>query len=807
MNRVRIQAAAIGLFLCSLSAWAQVVTTVGATGAPRDVFADKDEVFFTAGPTATGCAFSQFVNDGRYVFQVTDLTGTRLLSTDPVTERVVTVRNGVILSADGPAHGHATADRGPCGGLSVGLAPFADAGNRDADYLLWLTPVASFDQACGAGCFHGFRPESSLTTHFRVEDKRFCEESFCVSGVKFEDRNGNGEQDSGEPGLPGVEIRVEGEHGPLLRGLTLGDGSFEVCGMHHGGSFRVTEGVPFGFRQTAPRDDRISRRLIAQGNGYFVLSCNSDFDGLNFGNQLIPNAIGGIKFEDLDADGVRDPGEPGLAGFTITLTSTAAGGPAPRTVVTDANGNFLFTDVAAGSYTLSETLRQGFSLTVPAANSLPVTLASGGTSINNTFGNFRGVLTGTISGTKFNDQNGNGIRDAGEPGLAGVSITRTGSINDPTGAPLSITTDASGNFSFTVPFGNYTLTETVPAGFAQTAPPAPGTIAATINFAQRTVSGLLFGNRPLTGTIGGLKFNDVNGNGVRDAGEPGLSGVTIRVIDAAGSVRTATTDATGAFSVTGLPAGAYVVSEIVPTGFVQTAPAAPGTFTQTLTAGQTVANLLFGNRAAVGMVTGNKFNDVNGNGVSDPGEPGLAGVTIRLTDASGVVRTTTTNASGAFSFSDVSPGNYVVSEVVPAGFVQTAPAAPGTIAITVAVGGNSSGLLFGNRASTSPSDTGSITGRKILDFNGNGILDAGDRGFEGIVFQLRDASGAIRSATSNANGDFTFSSLPAGTYVLTEVLPENFFQTFPGSPESPGSYTITITTGQTVTGFLFLNKC
>ena len=811
MNRVRFAAASIGLLLCSLSASAQVpgvVTTVGATGTPRAVFADKDEVYFTAGPTATGCAPTQFVNDGRYYFQVTDLDGERLLSTDPVTERIVTVRNGVILSADGPAHGHATADRGPCGGLSVGLAPFADAGNRDADYLLWLTPVPSFvTTGCGDGCFHGFRPELSLTTSFRVEDKRFCEESFCVSGTKFEDRDGDGEQDSGETGLVGVEIRVEGEHGPLLRGLTLADGSFEVCGLHHGGSFRVTEQVPFGYRQTAPHDERFSRRLIAQGNGYFVLSCNDDFDGLNFGNQLIPNAIGGIKFEDLDADGIRDPGEPGLAGFTITLTSTAAGGPAPRTAVTDANGNFLFTSVTPGSYTLSETLRQGFSLTVPAANSIPVTIAADGSSITNVFGNFRGVLTGTISGIKFNDLNGNGVRDAGEPGLPGVTITRTGSINDPAGTPLTVVTDAGGAFTFTVPFGTYTLSETVPAGFAQTAPAPPGTIVSTIHFGQRTVSGLLFGNRPLTATIGGLKFNDLNGNGVRDTGEPGLSGVTIRVTDAAGGVRSINTDATGNFSFTGLAAGTYVVSEVVPAGFVQTAPAAPGTFTQTVTAGQTVTNLVFGNRAAVGVVSGTKFNDLNGNGVRDSGEPGLAGVTIRLTDPAGVVRTTTTDASGAFSFADVAPGNYVLSEVVPGGFVQTAPAAPGTIAITLAASGNSTGHLFGNRASTSPTDTGTISGRKILDFNGNGILDGTDRGFEGIVFELRDASGTVRRATSNANGDFTFTNLPAGTYVLTEILPENFFQTFPGSPEAPGSYTITITTGQTVTGFLFLNKC
>lgn len=811
MNRVRFQAASIGLLLCSLSASAQVpgvVTTVGATGAPRAIFADKDEVFFTAGPTATGCAPTQFVNDGRYYFQVTDLDGERLLSTDPVTERIVTVRNGVLLSADGPARGHATADRGPCGGLSVGLAPFADAGNRNADYLLWLTPVASLvTNGCGDGCFFGFLPAASLTTSFRVEDKRFCDESFCVSGTKFEDRNGNGEQDSGETGLAGVEIRVEGEHGPLLRGLTNADGSFEVCGLHHGGSFRVTEQVPFGYRQTAPQDERFSRRLIAQGNGYFVLSCNDDFDGLNFGNQLIPNAIGGVKFEDLDADGIRDPGEPGLAGFTITLTSTAAGGPAPRTAVTDENGNFLFTNVTPGSYTLSETLRQGFSLTVPANNSIPVTLAADGSSINNVFGNFRGVLTGTISGIKFNDLNGNGVRDAGEPGLPGVTITRTGSINDPAGTPLTVVTDAGGAFTFTVPFGTYTLSETVPAGFAQTAPPPPGTIVSTIHFGQRTVSGLLFGNRPLTAAIGGLKFNDLNGNGVRDAGEPGLSGVTIRVTDAAGGVRTINTDATGAFSFTGLAAGTYVVSEVVPAGFVQTAPAAPGTFTQTVTAGQTVTNLLFGNRAAVGVVSGTKFNDLNGNGVRDSGEPGLAGVTIRLTDPAGVVRTTTTDASGAFSFADVAPGNYVLSEVVPGGFVQTAPAAPGTIAITLAASGNSTGHLFGNRASTSPTDTGSISGRKILDFNGNGIVDGTDRGFEGIVFELRDAAGTVRRATSNANGDFTFTNLPAGTYVLTEILPENFFQTFPGSPEAPGSYTITITTGQTVTGFLFLNKC
>jgi hypothetical protein len=53
-----------------------------------------------------------------------------------------------------------------------------------------------------------------------------------------------------------------------------------------------------------------------------------------------------------------------------------------------------------------------------------------------------------------------------------------------------------------------------------------------------------------------------------------------------------------------------------------------------------------------------------------------------------------------------------------------------------------------------------------------------------------------------------FTSLGAGTYVLSEVLPPNFFQTFPGTQANPGTYTITITSEQpTATGFLFLNKC
>src|SRR6476469_8774528 len=111
MNRVRFSVAAIGLGLlfCSLPALAQfpgAVTTTTEGGVAQTVFSDKSDVFFTAGPTATPCAAIQFVNDGQYYFQVTDLSGTELLSTDTALERLVTVTHGVLSAYNG--HTHAT---------------------------------------------------------------------------------------------------------------------------------------------------------------------------------------------------------------------------------------------------------------------------------------------------------------------------------------------------------------------------------------------------------------------------------------------------------------------------------------------------------------------------------------------------------------------------------------------------------------------------------------------------------------------------------------------------------------------------
>jgi serine-aspartate repeat-containing protein C/D/E len=517
-------------------------------------------------------------------------------------------------------------------------------------------------------------------------------------------------QDSGEAGLPGVPIKVENATGLVLTGLTAADGFFQVCGLASGEDFRVTSPVPLGFKQTGPGNGVIAQRLFAKDFAYIIQVCMNNVPNLLFPNAPIPGSIGGVKFQDSNANGARDPGEPPLAGVTIKLTPSG-GGPT-QTTVTAADGTFLFTGLAAGTYTLTETPPAGFTQTVPTSAGITVVLSANGSSVSNVFGNFNGILTGTISGTKFNDLNGNSVRDPGEPGLAGVTINLancpTSPCIPPPAAPASIATavtGADGSFTFSnVAFGSYFVSETVPAGFVRTFPLPPGILVATVDFSHQAVSGLLFGNQQIGGSISGSKFNDLNGNGVRDTGEPGVSGVTIQVRNSAGQ---------------------------------------------------------------------------------------LAG-------------TTQTDAAGNFSIANLSPGTYAISEVVPAGSVQTTPGGAGTIAVTLAAGQTASGFLFGNRAAAG---SGSISGTKFLDINANGVVDGIDRGFEGVTITLKDSSGNTQTTVSAADGTFKFVNLAPGTYTMSEVIPPGFAQTFPGTPDIPKSFTITLTAGQQATGFIFLNKC
>ncbi|MDH3385428.1 MAG: hypothetical protein OEL77_05395 [Nitrosopumilus sp.] len=199
-------------------------------------------------------------------------------------------------------------------------------------------------------------------------------------------------------------------------------------------------------------------------------------------------------------------------------------------------------------------------------------------------------LYGSIAGQKYEDLNGDGLRDSGEPYLNGWTIFLDENDNaelDP-GELRTVTQDIRGipgNYLFEeVPLGHYHICEIMQYNWAQTAPGSPAEpecFDVTLESGYREITGLNFGNEVL-GEIHGQKYADQNLNGIRDHGEPYLNGWTIyidenfnRVLDD-GEYSTVTheNDAgkIGVYKFTGLIEGHYDVCEVIPDEWEQTQP-------------------------------------------------------------------------------------------------------------------------------------------------------------------------------------------------------------------------------------------
>jgi hypothetical protein len=191
---------------------------------------------------------------------------------------------------------------------------------------------------------------------------------------------------------------------------------------------------------------------------------------------------------------------------------------------------------------------------------------------------------------------------------------------------------------------------------------------------------------PYAATLGDRVWEDLNGNGIQDSGETGLAGATVQLLDASGAPiagKSVLTGATGAYSFTGLVPGSYAVQVTGPAGYSATAKDAGSNDATdsdistttgksgiyTLPSGQTdsSADAGFYKTATLGDLV---WLDANGNGVQNAGEAGVASVAVQLLDSQGNAiagRSTTTDATGHYSFTGLLPGSYAVKFTAPAG--------------------------------------------------------------------------------------------------------------------------------------------
>jgi len=183
-----------------------------------------------------------------------------------------------------------------------------------------------------------------------------------------------------------------------------------------------------------------------------------------------------------------------------------------------------------------------------------------------------------ITGLVINDLDGDGVRDANDGPLAGWTVYNDANNNQAldAGEPRSVT-GATGTYSVLVPAGTTAhIREVVLPGWQRTAP-ATGVFNINVGLGQ-TLANFNFLNQAVSGGIRGTKFNDLDGNGQRDPGEPGIQGIVIYVdLNKDGKIGilepAATTDANGNYTINGVPAGTdYQVREVPRPGLVQIFP-------------------------------------------------------------------------------------------------------------------------------------------------------------------------------------------------------------------------------------------
>jgi hypothetical protein len=308
------------------------------------------------------------------------------------------------------------------------------------------------------------------------------------------------------------------------------------------------------------------------------------------------------KFEDLDGDGLKGPDEPSLPGWRFIVTDLnrqvicdmITMNDDESTQDVDETGFIWCKDIDTQShpppFTITEELKPGFGNITPN----PLLVTPFVPILNIEFANFRPA---EIHGMKWDDLNGNGIKDIIEPGIPFVPIQlfRLFPPNN-IGFLVNITlTDLDGNYWFTdLPPGSYRVKEITPQGRIQTFPPFGIPWIVQLN-ASQILNNVDFGNQEAPpAEIHGMKFLDSNNNGVKDMDEPGIPDVLVCLLDSLffTVLDCLFTDSNGNYWFTNLPPGTYVVSEFIPPTLTNTTP--PDQIV-TLVLGQNKSGLNFGN--------------------------------------------------------------------------------------------------------------------------------------------------------------------------------------------------------------------
>ncbi|MCX8056048.1 MAG: CIA30 family protein, partial [Ignavibacteria bacterium] len=578
-----------------------------------------------------------------------------------------------------------------------------------------------------------------------------------IGDFVWNDLDMDGIQDPNEPGLENIIVKLYDCAGNFIaQTVTDSLGKYSFTNLLPG-SYKIEVVLPNGY-QFSPKDqgsDNSKDSDINSSNSQsdcITLNPGENYADLDAGMHLIPPppvcSIGDRVWFDTNKNGIQDASETGVANVLIKLFD--CNGNLKDSTYTDNDGYYSFDSLVAGQYKIKVIIPSGFTFSPKdvGSNDLldsDVDPSTGETSCINIDPQNCGendvkwdagiyptppAPTCAIGDRVWEDLNKNGIQDIGEPGVPYVTVK----LLDCNGQVINQTqTNSNGYYQFTnILEGSYKLRFVLPNGYAFTLKDAGSNDLLDSDVDPITGMTICFPIEPpycdsnankwdagiykIKGSIGDFVWFDANGNGIQDAGETGLAGITVKLYDCSDNlISTTTTNSQGKYKFEDLMPGNYYVKFMAPTGYLFTIkdagsddtkdsdadPLTGKTVCFTLAAGQNDMTWDAGlSECVVGYkVCGVVFNDVNGNGILDFGEVGIENVVVKLWGTSAnLIAQTITDALGRFEFLNVPDGEYHVQEIDPYGYISTTPNS-----FNIFVNGQDvCGIKFGDKVKPTP---------------------------------------------------------------------------------------------------------
>ncbi|HDJ6839568.1 TPA: carboxypeptidase regulatory-like domain-containing protein, partial [Staphylococcus aureus] len=505
------------------------------------------------------------------------------------------------------------------------------------------------------------------------------QEVYKIGNYVWEDTNKNGVQELGEKGVGNVTVTVfdNNTNTKVGEAVTKEDGSYLIPNLPNG-DYRVEfSNLPKGYEVT-PSKQGNNEELDSNGLSSVITVNGKDNLSADLGIYKPKYNLGDYVWEDTNKNGIQDQDEKGISGVTVTLKDE--NGNVLKTVTTDADGKYKFTDLDNGNYKVEFTTPEGYT---------PTTVTSGSDIEKDSNGlTTTGVINGADNMTldsgfyktpKYNlgnyvweDTNKDGKQDSTEKGISGVTVT----LKNENGEVLQTTkTDKDGKYQFTgLENGTYKVEFETPSGYTPTQV-GSGTDEG-IDSNGTSTTGVIkdkdndtidSGFYKPTYNLGDYVWEDTNKNGVQDKDEKGISGVTVTLKDENDKVlKTVTTDENGKYQFTDLNNGTYKVEFETPSGYTPTS-VTSGNDTEKDSNGLTTTGVI---KDADNMTLDSGFYktpkyslgdyvwyDSNKDGKQDSTEKGIKDVKVTLLNEKGeVIGTTKTDENGKYRFDNLDSG-------------------------------------------------------------------------------------------------------------------------------------------------------